>query len=270
MQNSRVRVGGTYERERISDLTPYFMELLIIFAIGFASSVFGSFTSGGFSVMGFALLGAYGLSPLLVLSTFKVGAFGSQIGSLYNFIKADKVHWDKVWLFSILGIPAVYIATTIVVSIDETLLGRIIGFVLLLFIPISLLKPQMGIVSVTTSRLKHYLGHVSYFFISIYAYSFVVGAGIISSFTQSYFYGMTLLEAKGTGKIPNLLKGLVSVFMLNEFGVVDWKLGTVFFIGAFFGSLIGTYYSIQAGDVWMRRILFLTVFVVSIKLILGL
>ncbi|MFM2381456.1 MAG: hypothetical protein RLZZ76_223 [Candidatus Parcubacteria bacterium] len=75
------------------------MELLIIFAIGFVSSVFGSFTSGGFSVMGFALLGAYGLSPLLVLSTFKVGAFGSQIGSLYNFIKADKVHWDKVWLF---------------------------------------------------------------------------------------------------------------------------------------------------------------------------
>jgi uncharacterized protein len=246
------------------------MDIIAIIAIGFASSVFGSFTSGGFSVLGFALLSAYGLSPLLVLATFKVGAFGSQVGGLYNYAKADKILWDKVLIFILLGIPAAYLGTKLVISIDEVLLGRIVGFILLAFIPLTMLSPKLGVVSVATSQVKQLLGHIFYFLISIYAYSFVIGAGIFASVTQSYFYGMTLLEAKGTGKIPNIIKGIVSVLVLSGTGVVNWQLGIAFFIGAFIGALVGTYYSIKAGDVWLRRILLVTVAVVAIKLLLGL
>jgi uncharacterized membrane protein YfcA len=81
---------------------------------------------------------------------------------------------------------------------------------------------------------------------------------------------MTLLQIKATDKIPNIIKGVVAVSVLAGAGLIDWKLGGAFFCGALLGGFIGTHYSIKIGDVWLRRILFLTVFVVAIKLLLGL
>jgi uncharacterized membrane protein YfcA len=52
--------------------------------------------------------------------------------------------------------------------------------------------------------------------------------------------------------------------------IVDWKLGGVFLVGAFIGAFVGTHYSIKIGDTWLKYILLLSVFLMSMKLIFGL
>lgn len=245
------------------------MELLIIFAIGFVSSLFGSFTSGGASLLAFSLLGAYGLSPFMALGIFKVGGIGLQLGGLFNYVKADKIIWDRVLFMTIVGVVAAYIGASLVVTLDEVVFSKIIGFALLLCLPFTFLKPSLGIVSEKTSKVKEYIGHIAYFITTIWGYSIVIGAGIVNVYSQAYFYGMTLLEIRGTSKIPALVKGLVALFVYVQAGIVDWKLGGVFFVGAFIGSSIGTYYSIKIGDTWLRYILFVSVFGMSLKLIFG-
>lgn len=246
------------------------MEILIIFAIGFASSVFGSFTSGGATLLAFTLLGAYGLSPFLALGVFKVGSLGLQLGGLYNYAKADKIVWDRVLFMTVVGVVGAYIGASLIVSIDEALYSKIIGFALLLCLPLTFFKPSLGVVSEKTSKTKEYIGHVMYFLNTIWAYSIVFGAGVISFYSQAYFYGMTLLEIRGTSKIPILIKGVVALIVYVQAGIVDWKLGGIFFVGALLGSLIGTHYSIKIGDTWLRYILLVTVLSMSLKLIFGL
>ena len=245
------------------------MEILVIFIIGFTASFFGSFTSSGSSMLAFTFLGLYGISPFAALGIFKVGTFGMQLGGLYNFARADKIIWKRVVTLTLIGIVGAYIGANIVISLDEAVLSKIIGFVLLLCVPLALFKPSLGVLSVQTSLKKEYMGHIMYFLTSIWGYSIVVGAGIVNMYSQAYFYGMSILEIKGTSKIPALIKGLVAITVFVQAGIVNWELGGVFFLGGFAGSFLGTHYSIKIGDTWLRHVLFLSVLVVSIKLILG-
>jgi uncharacterized membrane protein YfcA len=117
------------------------MELLMIFAIGFVSSLFGAFMSGGTSLLSFTLLSAYGFAPFAALGIFKVGSLGLQVGGLYNYAKADKIVWRLVIPMTLIGVVGAYIGARLVVSLEEELFSRIIGIALLCCLPISLSPP---------------------------------------------------------------------------------------------------------------------------------
>jgi uncharacterized membrane protein YfcA len=59
------------------------MDLLIILLIGLISSFFGSFVSGGLSMLSLPALLLFGLPPHLALGTYRLGAFGYDAGGLF-------------------------------------------------------------------------------------------------------------------------------------------------------------------------------------------
>ena len=244
------------------------MENSIIFAIGFIASFFGSFTSSGASLLSFTFLGLYGLSPFTILGVIKVGSIGFNIGGLYNYARADKIVWKYVVIFTFIGSIGAYIGTAIVLNIDEALFSKIIGIAMLLCVPLTLLKPSLGVTSQPTGKKKRFLGYCMYALTSVWGSSIVIGAGIMNMFSQLYFFGLTILEVKGTAKIPNLVRTAITLALFIGAGIINWPLALAFLGGAFFGSLVGTYYSVKVGDTWLRYILLSTVLVVALKLIL--
>ena len=57
-----------------------------------------------------------------------------------------------------------------------------------------------------------------------------------------------------------------TVFALH--GVIIYSLGIALFIGAFIGSYIGAHYSDRIGNVWIRRLFFVVVLIMAMKLII--
>jgi len=244
------------------------MELPIIFSIGFIASFFGSFTSAGTSILSVALLGAYGLPILTSIAMLKVGTVGSQIGGFYNYLKAGKIMWRYIVPFVLIGSVGAFIGAHIVLTLDEALLSKIIGFAMLSLIPLTVLRSQAGTVRRAMSKIREKVGYFFYFLVSVWGSSFVIGAGIFNMFNQIHFFGMTILEVKGTAKIPGLVKSLVTLVVFIGAGIIDWRLSITFLLGMFAGAFIGTHYTIKIGDVWLRYILFATVIILAFKLII--
>ena len=200
---------------------------------------------------------------------YKVGNVGFQLGGLINYLKAEKVLWNYALPLVGIGAVAAFIGGNIVLSVDETLLSKIIGLALFLFVPLSVFNPKLGIVARTVGIKSKTIGYCLYFLSSIWGSSFAIGAGLFNMINQTYFFGMTLLQVKGTAKIPGAVKSIIVLILFAHAGIVNWQLSLIFLVGMFLGSLLGTVYTIRIGDTWLRYFLLVTVFVLSIKLIFG-
>ena len=242
---------------------------LLVFALGAGSSFLGSLTSGGLGIISLAALFSLGLSPHVALGTLRVGTIGFTLGGLPQYIKAKKIKWDLLLPLTIAGTLGSVIGAQIAINTDEELLKQIIGFAILLFIPLSIFKPTLGITEQTVSIKKRWLGHISFFVASIWGGSITIGTGILAVYSQMYFYGLPLLVAKGTNRIPNLVKSTFALGVFAWSGLVAWDIGLVFALGMILGAYIGTTFAIKIGDAWLRKVLLVTIALISLALVLG-
>lgn len=242
---------------------------ILIFILGFGTSFLSSIVSGTLAIFSIASFMYLGLSPHMALGTMRVGAFGYMLGGLRQLVKAKKIAWKLVVPYTIIGVVGAVIGVQIVIAIDEELLARILGFVILIFIPISILKPTLGIESRLVSARERLYGYLSYFLIAIWGGSITIGTGILTHFSQMHYFGLTILELKGTLRIPSLVKNVFTLSLFAYSGLVHWEFGLVFAAGAFFGGMLGVRYALKLGDVWLRRILIASIVLLALKLVLG-
>lgn len=243
---------------------------MLIFLIGLLSSFLGSFMSGATSLISITSLYALGLPSQLVLSTFRVGVFGFEIGGILQYKRAKKIDWTVFWPLTIASILGAIVGAYIIVSLNEEIIERIVGIAILAFIPFLLLNPKMGLETQVVSTARRWSGHVAKFFMSIWGASFTIGIGYLNVISNMYFYGHTLLQAKASGKLPSVANDIIVLAVFYYSGIINWHFGLVLLLGMFIGSTIGTHFVIKMGDKWLRYILLATVGLFATKLILGL
>jgi len=246
------------------------MEFIVVFFIGFFVSVLGSMTSGIMAALSLGLLMFTGLSPLAALGVHRVGALSFQLSVFYKLLKHNQVVWSQVIPLTLIGVPAAFIGGFLVLSLDEELLGKIFGGLLLMFIPISVMWPHLGVHQHATSKLRKKIGYGLYALSSVWGSSVIIGVGFLTVYTHAYFLGNTILQTKATTKIPAFIKGVIVLSMFAYAGYVDWQLSLVFAAGMALGGYIGTHYAIKLGNMWLKNILLVTLTGMSIKLIFGL
>ena len=246
------------------------MDLLILFIIGFLSSFLGSFASGTTSMLSLTGLLAFGLPSYTALATHRFGLFGFDLGGIQEYIKHNKIDWKLVPVLSVIGIISAYIGSQIILSVDEELLTKLVGYVVLFFIPLMMFKPQLGTIKKEVTKLRKRLGYFAYFLTTIWGSSFNIGVGICILYTHLHFFGQTILETKATSKIPGLLKNITILTVFFTVGILNIQFGLVYLLGMFIGSTLATRVMLKIGDKWLRHILFVAVGLLAIKLVLGL
>ena len=236
------------------------MDLLVIAAIGFASAFVGSFMSGGLSLIGMPLLLLTGMPTLAAFGVLKVGTLGFDIGGLFRYIQEKKVRWDLFVPLTITSILGGYVGAQLLLNLDQEIITRAVGFIILCFIPIVLWKKELGVTPTVVSKRRRWLGHLGSFIAYAYLASFAIGFGIFHSLKQMYFYGLTVIEAKGSAKLPTVIGslGVTAIFWLN--GVIVWSAALALLVGMFIGSYVGVKYSVLLGDTKLKYILLVSMF----------
>jgi len=242
--------------------------LLLLFAIGFIASFIGNFVSGGTSLIGISSMLFFGVPPHLAVATQSVGTLGWRIGGFREFLKAKKIVWKFVLPLSIIAFLGSTIGAHILIATSEQLLNKIVGFIILLFIPLSLVKKNLGVEKIGASKTKEYLGYLFYFLVSIWAGFFSAGTGVFFLYVYMFFFGLTILELKGTDKIPGMFLDIGAIIVFSINGIFNPLYLLAFFPGMFIGSALGAKYAIKLGDRWLRIIILATVALISLKLIL--
>ena len=208
-----------------------------------------------------------GIPPQLAMATHSVGALGWRLGGLRQFLKANKIVWKFALPLSIAAFLGATVGAYILVSTSEELLNKIVGFLILFFIPLSLIKKNLGVERAEISKTREYVGYFIYFLVSVWAGFFAAGTGIFFLYLYMWFFGLTILETKGTDKIPGIFLdiGAIIIFFIN--GIFNPLYLFAFVPGTFLGATVGAKYAIKLGDRWLRVIILITIALMSLKLI---
>jgi len=245
------------------------MELIgfiLVFILGFIGALIGSVAAGAglIIVPGLLLLG---LPPHIALGVDKIGSIGFRLGAFINYFRHKIIVWRLVLPFTILGIAGTIIGAKLVISINEAILTKAIGIILIILLPFLFLKKGIGTIRKKISKAKELFSHFLYFLLSIWSGFFSPGSGFLSIYLQLNGYGLTILQGKGTTRIPYILADLSGAIVFLIAGLTDLKIGAVLFLGNFAGSYVGSYIAIKKGNEWIKPLLATFIVIACIKLI---
>jgi len=246
-------------------MEPVFLYTLI-FLLGLLGSVIGSIAAGAglITLPGLLLLG---VPPHIALATVKFGGIGFRVGALVNYFKHRLIIWRLVIPMCILGIIGGVIGASLLIAVNKEILTKLVGILLLILLPFLFIKRNVGIVRKKISKTKEVFAHFLYFLARIWGGFFSPGSGFINMYIMINAYGLTILQGKGTTRIPLIISDISGVIVFILVSYIDFRMGIALFLGMLLGGYIGSHIAIKKGNKWIKPIIVIFIILASIKLI---
>jgi uncharacterized membrane protein YfcA len=158
-----------------------------------------------------------------------------------------------------------------VVSINQEIISRIIGTIILILVIYIFFKKDMGLKeNPVILKNGNILAYISALFLGFYESIFGSGNGILFSIISFKTKGYDLIKALGGYYFISFFWVLISAILLISTGFFEWKImlpaiiGSV--IGGFFGSKLGKY----KGNKFIKIMFCVIGGILGLKLILNL
>jgi len=241
---------------------------IFIFISGLVASFIGSVAAGS-GLVGVSALLFIGIPPHIALGTLNFGDVGAKIGNIIRFAKSNNMGVLKrdVIILTLISVPASVIGSRIVVSIKPDVLEKLIGFILLIILPLFFIQKDLGLKANRATGKRRILSHVAYFISQAWSGFFSPGSGFIDIYVRTRGYGFTLLQGKAVTRIPLLLSIISSVVVFAISGLINYKYATIMFFGMMVGGYLGTAFSIKKGNAWLKPIIGILILGTAFKLI---
>lgn len=245
---------------------PELSSLIGTFLIGIAASIVGTTVgSGGLLTIPFLIF--IGLPPQIAIATDRFGAIGVSVGAIYKFWKEKKIIWEYVPILAILALIGGAIGSSILLNVDEKLLGSVVGILILSLLPLIFLKPKLGLKRTDQNKKKVIIGFVVFLAIQIFGGFFGAGTGTMVFYTLMYFVGLTIIEASATNSIAWFVLAVSTSILFASKGIINYPIGIALFLGSTTGGYIGSHIAIKLGNLWIKRLFVIVVVVSAVKLL---
>ena len=245
------------------------MDLFFLILI-FIVSIFTSFIStmvGSGGLISIPVLLFFGFSAPMAIATHRLGSLGLHLGSLTRFWNENKIRWNYVLPLLFLDLLSAFVGANLLINADSNLLAHVLGFILLILLPLTLLSKDFGVIPRNVSTVRKLVGCIPYFLVGIWGGFFGGGAGTLIYWVYIYFFGFTLIEASATDKIPGFLSGVLAVFLFGLNNLIDFQVGFVMLVAMIIGSYLGAHVALKQGNAWLKGLFAVVVFILAVKLI---
>ncbi|MFC2175201.1 sulfite exporter TauE/SafE family protein [archaeon] len=231
---------------------------------GFAAGFIGSVVGGG-GLISIPALMFLGLPPVQAIATSRFGTIGLFATAIPKYNKAKKVNWKLVPPIFLIYAAAAFIGANITLSIDQDILSKAIGVIILAVLIVLMLKPEIG---VKKRKSNKPLGYLLSFFVGGWGGFFGGGYGILARYVFTIVLGLPFLNAVATSLIAGLGIVVTSLAVFALAGVIQWDIGIAMGIGFLLGGFAGPRIAIKKGDAWVRRLFIAFVIASAVKLLL--
>jgi uncharacterized membrane protein YfcA len=247
---------------------------IAVIAAGFAAGFINTLAGSGSLVtlpLLIAIFGAQGIPTPAKLAngTNRVGILLQNVVGTASFNKKNAL--DKrggIYL----GIPAVLgsiVGAQIAVSLNEVMMRRIIGAVMVLMLTIILLRPKRWLHGKleNITEFPNWKILILMFLTGVYGGLIQAGVGIFLLSVLVLGIGYNLVRANAVKVSIVLFFTLFALIIFVRNGDVNWVLGLVLSIGNMLGAWVGTKFAVEKGAIWVRRFLILVVTVSALNLL---
>ena len=228
----------------------------LLIAAGFVAGFVNTLAGSG-SVITLPALIFLGLPAGVANGTNRVAIVLQNVTALASF-RRDRVLDARGALW--LTIPAAlgsFIGAHISLGLNEELMRRVVGAVMMVMLVVILLRPERwlhGTLRVMPGRpaWKHML---LFFAIGMYGGFIQVGVGIFLLVALVLGLGYDLVRANAVKVAVVLGFTLVALGVFAANARVAWREGIVLAIGSTAGAWVGARFAVERGVVWVRRLL---------------
>jgi hypothetical protein len=239
-----------------------------IVAAGFLAGFINTLAGSG-SLITLPLLIFAGLPVPIANGTNRVAILFQNVVGVSGFYKQKILDVRGVM---ILGVPAFLgsiVGAQIAVNLDEALMRKAIGMVMILMLVIILFRPNrwlQGDLEIIAG-MPSYWKLVVFFLIGIYGGFIQAGVGIflLAGLVLGIGYDLVRANAVKVGIVLVFTMAALSVFVIN--GQVDWFVGLILAIGNMLGAWSATKFAAEKGTVWVRRLLIAVIIISAASLL---
>ena len=242
-------------------------DAIIIIAAGIVAG-FLNVVAGGGSLITLPLLIFLGLPSAVANATNRIGIIGQNIFAVAGFRSKGVSTWPYSLYLGISAMLGAIIGARIAVDIEDQLFNRILSLIMVVVAIMIIVRPlkKSGEQEERLGRKHQIIGILSFFGVGIYGGFIQAGVGFIMIPLLTSINRFSLVKTNSTKVFVALTYSLaaLAVFILED--VLNWAIGLTLAVGNAIGGWIGSRWSVAKGDVWIRRVLIVTILVLSIKL----
>ena len=242
-------------------------EILSLIALGAAAGFINTFAGGG-SMLVVPFLIVLGFPANVANATNRVAIVLQNLVATTTFkqkkvldVKGD----TKLLIPAILGsIAGAFLA----VDINEAILEKIIGGLLVIMFFMVLLKPDTWVkANAEKAKAKNPIVRFLIFFgIGFYGGFIQIGVGFFLLAGLVLGCGFDLLKANAVKVFIVLFYTLIALVIFIFYDLIDWKAGLILACGSMAGAWIGSRLSIKWGARYIRYVLLAALLIVALKL----
>ena len=242
-------------------------DYLIIVGFGLIAGFINTMAGGG-SLLVLPLLISYGIPPTIANGTNRVAILLQNVSGVIAFKRKKVIKiTDEIRLI----IPAIIggaVGAFLAVDINEALLQKVIGIVLivmlfsLLFNPFKAKDDQLR-----KARIPYWLQVIIYFSVGVYGGFIQAGVGFFLIAALTFGSGYNLVKTNALKLLIVFFYTLIAlaIFIIND--QVNFLIGLVLAIGNMTGAWIAANISVKHGAGFVRWILVVALAVFAVKML---
>jgi uncharacterized membrane protein YfcA len=242
---------------------------LLFAAIVFLTYFFGVISGGIGLIVRPLLILMVGLPPPIAIGTARIASLGTGVVGFTQFYKFGKIDWKLAGLLVLPSAVGGIAGARIVTALDDEVLRRLIGAVILLLGALLLVRKDIGTaedIADSAHVLKRAAGLVVFSISSLIA-SITGGGGILASATLIFLYGKTYITSAAIRRVASYGGACAAAAVFLSAGLVNWKYTLMLLVAGGLGSFFGVRFGVKRGEHWGRLMVLVVVFVVGLRML---
>ena len=241
-------------------------EYLLVVIVGFGAAFLNTVGGGGslFSVpiltfMGIPITTANATSrvALLFQNVFAVGGFKS---------KGLELPWPYSLYLGLASLGGGLIGSLVASKVADAVFTKIFVVVMFLAVILIVYDPFKSKGEEKLDPRSQVIGSICFFFIGIYGGFIQAGIGFLVIAVLAIVNNLSLVKSNYVKVFAAIVYTGVSVIVFAWEGKVIWTTGLVLAIGHALGGWIASRWSVTAGEVWIKRVMIISIIGMAIKL----
>ena len=226
--------------------------------------------AGSGSLITLPILILLGLPANVANGTNRVGVLLQNVVAVATFKRRGALETTGAWKLVLPSVLGSVIGAELAVDLDEALLRRVIGALMLVMLAVMLVKPERWIAAHATRREPRLWVEVPLFFvIGVYGGFIQAGVGIFLLAGLVLGAGFNLVGANAMKNLIVLVftAAALVVFVAND--QVQWTLGLLLGAGQAAGAWLAAHLAVQRGAEFVRLVVIVIIVLSAAALFAG-
>lgn len=241
-------------------------EYLLIIGVGFLAAFLNTVGGGG-SLFSVPILTFMGLPITMANATSRVAILFQNFFAVGGFrSKGVELPWPYSLYLGLASLGGGLIGSLAASKVPDSVFSKIFVAVMIFSVILIIYDPFKSKGEEKLNFKSQIVGAICFFFIGIYGGFVQAGIGFLVIAVLSLVNNLSLVKSNYVKVFAAIVYTGVSVVVFAYQGKIVWATGLILAIGHAMGGWFASRWSVKAGDVWIKRVMIVSVIALAIKL----